>query len=388
MRIIWVSHSAWIGGGAELAMLEGVKGLKAEGHSIQVVSPSEGNLVEWLTAMGVPTLICNPSYGEWAYLNFVPRYHYRVRRMTQNIRAARKIAEFIQQFKPDVVVTNTIGSPAGAFAARWANVPHIWYVHEMFGMDCHDQVLFDLGEKLSLSIMNKLSSRIIVNSKIVRGLFSRGISQEKLRLVYYAMDAPQKVADKQSDHELKLIIVGRVTPGKRQEDAIRAVRSLADRKIDVHLSVVGNAQQKYGEFLQNLTRQLGLEEQVSFIPFTDDPHSHVARSDIALMCSRGEPFGRVTVEAMKQGVPVVGAASGGTTEIIRDGVTGFLYQLGDPNDLSTKIEILHRNRQLLGRMSATARQWANSSFSLKKYTSDLLAVFEETIANTKSGSRH
>jgi glycosyltransferase involved in cell wall biosynthesis len=95
------------------------------------------------------------------------------------------------------------------------------------------------------------------------------------------------------------------------------------------------------------------------------------------MCSRGEPFGRVTVEAMKQGVPVVGAASGGTTEIIQDGVTGLLYRLGDAEDLAAKVEILHRDRELLGRMGEEARRWADSTFSLKKYTADLLRVFEE-----------
>jgi glycosyltransferase involved in cell wall biosynthesis len=98
------------------------------------------------------------------------------------------------------------------------------------------------------------------------------------------------------------------------------------------------------------------------------------------MCSRGEPFGRVTVEAMKQGVPVVGAASGGTIEIIQDGVTGLLYQLGDAEDLAAKIEILHWDRELLGRMGQEAHRWANSTFSLKKYTADLLRVFREAIA--------
>ena len=56
------------------------------------------------------------------------------------------------------------------------------------------------------------------------------------------------------------------------------------------------------------------------------------------MCSRAEAFGRVTVEAMKLGLPVIGAARGATPELVRDGWNGLLYAHGDANELAGKID--------------------------------------------------
>jgi glycosyltransferase involved in cell wall biosynthesis len=108
-----------------------------------------------------------------------------------------------------------------------------------------------------------------------------------------------------------------------------------------------------------------VDELVDFVPFTQNPFPHVAGADLALMCSRGEGFGRVTVEAMKLGKPVIGARSGGTVELIRDGWNGFLYPLGDIEELGRRIHVLHRDRALLKEMGSHAREWSRETFNLE-----------------------
>jgi glycosyltransferase involved in cell wall biosynthesis len=176
---------------------------------------------------------------------------------------------------------------------------------------------------------------------------------------------------------LHLTIVGRISAGKRQEDAVRAVAQLAGKGLDVRLSLIGTEAPDYGPSLRALVRELGVEERVEFVAFTDDPFSLVAAADLSVICSRGEGFGRVTVEAMKLGKPVIGADSGGTTELIRDGWSGLLFRLGDPADLAGKIETLYHDRALLAAMGANARLWARETFSLQRYTRELQAVFRE-----------
>ena len=64
------------------------------------------------------------------------------------------------------------------------------------------------------------------------------------------------------------------------------------------------------------------------VPFQSDLYELRKHADIALMCSRGEALGRVTVEAMLSENLVIGADSAGTKEIIQNKVTGYLYKTG------------------------------------------------------------
>ncbi len=95
------------------------------------------------------------------------------------------------------------------------------------------------------------------------------------------------------------------------------------------------------------------------------------------MCSRMEAFGRVTIEAMKMGTPVIGARSGGTPEVIREGLTGLLYTPGDVKELADKIQQLCENRQTARQMGEQARRWAMASFTQERHGAEVLAILRE-----------
>lgn len=380
MKIVWVSHDANLSAGAELCLLEGVQGLVARGHQLHVVVPARGRLSERLGEVQVSTLVI--PYRWWMH------YHYRLpfKRLCQNWLAAKKLAEFLRQSRPDVVISNTLTVPVGAFASRWAGIPHVWYIHE-FGLEDHG-LRFDLGSSLSLFLIDRLSSRILVNSKAVFDRFRVHVPEYKLRQVYYAVESPaRRRASVEEGGSFRLILVGRICAGKRQEDAVRAVALLAERGLKVRLSLVGNENVEYGRFLRKLASENGIEKDVEFVAFTEDPFSHFARCQLALVCSKFEAFGRVTVEAMKLGKAVVGADSGATSELIQNGATGLLYRPGDAKDLAQKIESLVNDRALLDEMGKTAEIWARRTFNLDNYTSDLLRILGEAAADGKDRLR-
>lgn len=97
------------------------------------------------------------------------------------------------------------------------------------------------------------------------------------------------------------------------------------------------------------------------------------------MCSRNEAFGRVTVEALKLGKPCIGANSGGTPELIRDGWNGLLYETGSPSSLAEKIEVLYWNKSLREELAKSAYHWANSTLSSENCISNLIKVFEVVV---------
>ena len=93
------------------------------------------------------------------------------------------------------------------------------------------------------------------------------------------------------------------------------------------------------------------------------------------MCSRHEAFGRVTVEAMGKGLPVIGLASGGTLEIIDSKKTGLLYE-SDSSELVDKMARLIGEKSLYERLSEGALEKARREYSTELYASRLIAIFQ------------
>ncbi|WGX77343.1 glycosyltransferase family 4 protein [Paraclostridium bifermentans] len=105
--------------------------------------------------------------------------------------------------------------------------------------------------------------------------------------------------------------------------------------------------------------------------------------DIELVCSRNEAFGRVTLEAMLHGIPVVGSNVGGTLELINDRNTGMIYKYEDINDLAEKIEILIKDRKLYELIINNAVEFA-SKFTIEKTANEVLKRFNEIKPNNSS----
>jgi glycosyltransferase involved in cell wall biosynthesis len=99
-----------------------------------------------------------------------------------------------------------------------------------------------------------------------------------------------------------------------------------------------------------------------------------------LMTSENESFGRVVVEAMACGVPVVAVRSGGVPEIMRDGLDGFLVPAGDVAGIAAAALKILRDDDLRSRLSESAVERAQC-FPVATYVQGVLRVFEETLEN-------
>jgi glycosyltransferase involved in cell wall biosynthesis len=106
----------------------------------------------------------------------------------------------------------------------------------------------------------------------------------------------------------------------------------------------------------------------------------IDRATVALVCSRDEAFGRVTVEAMKRGRPVVGAAAGGTGRLIEDGVTGRLYPPGDPAALAAVVGELLGDDATRARIARAGWAWAAETFTSERQADGFLAAADEVCA--------
>ena len=376
MKVVWVSHRSGLAG-AELSLLEGTRGLVARGVMVEVVLPWAGPLGDRLRELGAGFTVL--PHARWASEGRSPVN--TVRRLVRNARSLRSFVGLLRGSGADLVVTNTVTAPLGAVAARLARVPHVWYVHE-YGLEEHG-VRFDLGRRTSLRLVGLLSDVVLVNSEALRAALAPLLCLEPTR-VYYAVDVPDREAPPAGEGPLRLVQVGTLAPGKGQLEAVRALGILARRGADVRLRLVGPDLHGHAATVLHAARSEQVADRLEWVGYAEDPAEHVLAADVALTCSRMEAFGRTTVEAMKLGRPVVGAASGGTGELVRDGWNGLLYPPGDAEALADRIERLDRDRALLRKLAASAREWARATFTLERFADDLVAVFEVAVADRRA----
>ena len=379
MRVALVSHNSEAGG-AVRAMLELIDGLRGRGVACSVLLRERGWLVEELNRRNIPFAII--PYRWWSS----PRTYWRHRLL--NILALVMVIPVLSQLKrweADIVLTNTSVIGVGALAAYFLRKPHVWYIHE-FGKEDHG-LFYDLGIGLSSKLMACLSALVIVNSKAVEAYYARYIPQRQIRTVYCSVEVRGQPATApileakgvRAPGAVKLVVVGTLQEGKGQTDAVRALGQLISQGVQVELTLVGRDAPGDPGRVQRLVSSRGLEKLVKFTGQVSDPSPIVKGSDIAVVCSRSEAFGRVTVEAMKLGKPVVGARSGATPELIRENFNGLLYTPGDHLDLAQKIKYLIDNPEVARQMGENGRRWAQQEFTQERYAGKVLHALEEVL---------
>ena len=238
-------------------------------------------------------------------------------------------------------MTNTAVIPVPAVAAALTGVPHVWWLREFVTRD-HD-LAYIFGEALSQRVIGRCSRRVIANSHAVRRHYSPPIPAVKMRVLYQGITGFEPTPNVVARPEIRALMLGHVTPTKGVEVAVEAagiLRSAAagsfgrPAPVDLRLRLVGPIGSDYRRRLERLIAERGLEGSVEIAGFSSSPRTELAWANVLLVCSDNEAFGRVTVEALKSGRPVVGSRSGGTPELITHGVNGLLFAPGNAAELA------------------------------------------------------
>ena len=127
-------------------------------------------------------------------------------------------------------------------------------------------------------------------------------------------------------------------PVKRVTDVVRTFQRILER-VDAKLIMVGEGPERMAAV--GVARQLGIQDRIEYLGNHVDIESILPCADLVFQPSEHESFGLVPLEAMACKVPVLGTASGGITEVVEHGVTGYLCEVGDIESMAVyAIEIL------------------------------------------------
>jgi glycosyltransferase involved in cell wall biosynthesis len=221
---------------------------------------------------------------------------------------------------------------------------------------------------------------------------AHGLHPPVARVVYDAVDEawlrPQRLPSAVR-HELGIPpgapcigIAGNIQEWKGQRIVVEALGLLHDHPA-VHCVIAGGvhrAGERYAAELHARVAALGLGERVHVVGFRHDIPDVMNAWDVVVHASiRPEPFGRVILEGMLLGKPVIATAAGGVPELIDDGATGFLVPPGDAQALADRLrQVLRVDGQEIG---ARARDWARRQFSLARQVAEMSEIYEGAARN-------
>lgn len=136
----------------------------------------------------------------------------------------------------------------------------------------------------------------------------------------------------------------------------------------------------YRQELEVYARRLGLNGSVRFTGFWPDPFEAFAGLDVVVHASTSpEPFGRVLIEAMGVGRPVVAADAGGPLEIIVPGETGLLFPTGNAKALAESVITLLRDSSSIKRLGEAARRRVSEVFRVENEATVVQALYDQML---------
>lgn len=366
--------------GASYSLLGMLKEIRTAGHQVFVVMLKDGALRELLQNNHIPyTILKGYPWVIRQELANKPkqRIKWGVKRIYNRI-AEKKIESLIQTEQIDILHINTSASGVGALAAMRSNIPLVWHIREFVEEDLH-KVFYQQAK--SLRLIEK-ANQVIAISNSVKEKFQSRMPNAKIKVIYNGVDkAPYekgRVSPILLNDECVITIAGRVDPEKGHLDLLKAAVKLFECGIkQFHIQIVGKSQNPdYEASLIEYVKNHKLEQCVSFLGFRKDIADILLKSDISVVSSVKEAFGRVTVESMMAGNIVVGANTGGTLELLANS-HGLLYEQGNVDSLFQQLKWIMEHKEEARELAESAREYALQTFTAMNNAREVIAVYEQ-----------
>ena len=275
----------------------------------------------------------------------------------------------IRKFKPDVIHTHTakagvLGRLAGLLAAPNAKRVHTFHGHLLHGYFGKSKtILVILVEKFLALITHRI---IAIGNTVKKDLVEAGIGKDSKYEVIFPGLQPPKVSSKEvakkslglESNNTYLVFVGRLTQIKRPDRLLEIAKYLNSNHPDTQILVAGA-----GELLDPIKSKsdaVGLP--MTFLGWRNDIELILSAADIAILCSDNEGIPLTLIQASQAGLPIVSTDVGSVSDIVIDGVTGYLTDVSSEG-LIQGISTLLENPELRHAFGKAGQERAREFFS-------------------------
>lgn len=196
--------------------------------------------------------------------------------------------------------------------------------------------------------------------------------------IYYRRDNNSELKQTYGIQEDEKVIVhiSNFRPVKRIQDVIKAF-SLIRKEMPSKLLLIGNGPEL--TVACELVREHNIEDDVLFLGKQENVGELFSICDLKLLLSEKESFGLVLLEAMACGVPVIGTRIGGIPEVIVDGETGYMVEVGDTDSVADKAISLLKNDERYNRFRENSVQHVRENFLSEKIVSEYEEIYNSLV---------
>ena len=363
MKILFLDQSGKLGG-AELSLLDLAKFYR---DSCLVSLFADGSFREALERERVPVRILSPHAIK---IHKNSNFWQSISNIGQLIPLISEVVQLSKNY--DLIYANTQKAMVvGAIASFLTKKPLVYHLRDILSLEHFSQV----NRRMAVLLANRFAELIIANSKATKEAFIEAGGKEKLvRIVYNGFNLEQYQNSDNNITQLRQqlsleghFVIGhfsRLSPWKGQHILIEALTHFP-KAIAL---LVGDAlfgEYEYVEQLHQQVKRLGLGDRVRFLGFRTDIPQLMSICDLVAHTSTApEPFGRVIIEAMLCGKPVVAAAAGGAVELIQHGQTGWLTSPGNVFELAKIIDQCQQQPEMTQAIAMAGQTAAARRFNL------------------------
>ncbi|WP_459878501.1 glycosyltransferase family 4 protein [Desulfothermus naphthae] len=365
---MYISNSSHIGGGNR-SLVQMAQKVKRNGHEILVVVPGKGKFLELIKKECLNYIILDHQLSnKYSKIDFICKFF--------------KYLRLLYFYSPDIIHVNDLFCyRIVSIAAKILKIPLI----------CH--IRYSVDENSVSYYMKVLPHVIIFNSFYMKEMFIKknpNIPETIKKEVvynffnpddYYCPEMRRVIRNQWGTHNCFLVgIIGNISPQKGHDTFLRVAKELLYTSPNFRFVIVGEdlGPNKCNEKkVKRLITELNIDDYIICLGFKDNIGEVLAALDVLIVPSVYEPFGRVAVEGLLAGLPVVASKTGGLIEILKDAPYGFLVEPNNFQQFATKILEIYEKAEKIP--VVLNREYAINKFSEDVNYKKLISVYFNVI---------
>lgn len=296
----------------------------------------------------------------------------------QKLQTLLNIAKYIRSHRIDAVHCNSLDAPELLLLLPLI-APRAKVLYTVHGM--HQ---ISAKSRLQILYRNFLCHRVIgISGCVCEDILSAGIDPRKAVTIPNAINFSKFPSPSQKSFDLSRPVIGnvaRIQPQvKGQDILIRAISILKQDYPHIQCLFAGAPAQGHPEELDSLvelTHQLGLEKNITFLGGIQNIPDFLSKIDIFALPSRSEGFGISLVEAMAMEVPCIASHLEGPSEVLCSGKFGVLFQPEDPRNLAERLHQMLEEYAEHKQIARTAGSYVRNQYNIESMCDRLEALIK------------
>lgn len=374
MKVLYLHHEINELGGCthSLAnMLNAVKGVVEPVIIFRAKGLAYQHFVDLGYACYVVPFKLNILPSNYNYFKYIPRKIYDY---IYNRRALLKLKNICRTHKIEIIHTNTSVITIGCDLSKLLNLKHVWHFREFQDLDFGMHPF--CGEMRFRQYIEDSDVVIAISDAIYK--HHRLESHHNSYVLWNAVRSKQDVCLNPYKEKYFVFCAALLSKAKGIDAAIRI---FAMSKLGINgykLKIIGKHKNEHErKELYKQIKELEIFPNVEFLGYRKDVKPIIANATAFLMCSKNEALGRVTIEAMFYGCPILGRNSGGTKEIVEEGYDGLLFSTEE--EAALLLRRLAEEPLLQKNLAYNAQIKAINEFSEEGYGQKLIGIYKKIL---------